>query len=148
MPCANDRPELEDVHHGTFEFGFQTEVLESAATGQQPRTALQMHSLSAGEEPTGLGAMHVRPHVLQVAMAEWPCGSPTHDPGAALARCSQLDGRRVALCMTSQIGPPRLWQWLANSLSTHETWRGEGDQGGWLWMTESRKKHRREAGWG
>lgn len=58
-PCANHRPELADDYHGRFEFGFQTEVLGSAATGQQPRTALQMHSLSAGEEPTGLGAMHV-----------------------------------------------------------------------------------------
>lgn len=26
--------------------------------------------------------------------------------------------------MISQIGPPRRWQWLANNLSTHETWEG------------------------
>lgn len=74
MPCANHRPELENDYHGRFEFGFQTEVLGSAATGQQPRTALQMHSLSAGEEPTGLGAMHV----LMSCELQWLNGLVAH----------------------------------------------------------------------
>lgn len=143
------RLELEDDwRRGRSEFEVQTEalgcVIRDRSTAENSFCRCTACQLAKG--PRASVPMSCTCSGLRVG---WPDGCTSSMAHRRMtqerhlrAGASSTDGtgRKVASCMTSEIGPPRPWQWLASNLSTHETWRGRGDQGvGWGWPKAARR---------